>query len=456
MAPGVGKRRKGKIGGMVTVRRNVTMRRKIALLVAATTSAVIIAFLIPLGMLVRTLAEDRAIAGASQEAQGVATVVAGVPDQQQLKALVVAFHDRPPFRTTSVLMPDGTLIGTAPDESAASNADAVARARGGNAFILMGATTTQIVQPVRLIDGTVVVRTAIPSASLHQGVATAWVTFAGLGALLMVLAVLAADLLGRRVSAPVSELAAVAHRLREGELDARAVPRGPVETIELGTALNRLGERIGQLLTAERESVADLSHRLRTPVTALRLDAEAVTEPEIAERLHAHIANLERTVDAVVKDARRPVASSVGRMCDAASVVRDRVAFWSALAADQERNVRVSIPTEPTPVAIDAADLVDVVDALVDNVFAHTPDGTDFAVTLSRSDLRIVRLEVADAGPGPANRDITKRGHSTANSSGLGLDIVRRAAIAAGGELVITSSASGGMLVLVTLGVAVR
>src|ERR1035437_8900628 len=78
MAPGVGKRRKGKIGGMVTVRRNVTMRRKIALLVAATTSAVIIAFLIPLGMLVRTLAEDRAIAGASQEAQGVATVVAGV------------------------------------------------------------------------------------------------------------------------------------------------------------------------------------------------------------------------------------------------------------------------------------------------------------------------------------------------------------------------------------------
>ena len=46
------------------------MRRRISLLVAATTSAVILAFLIPLGLLVRTLAEDRAIAGASQEAQG--------------------------------------------------------------------------------------------------------------------------------------------------------------------------------------------------------------------------------------------------------------------------------------------------------------------------------------------------------------------------------------------------
>src|ERR1035437_7509305 len=352
-------------------------------------------------------------------------------------------------------MPDGKLIATAPSESAASNADAVSRARAGEAFILMGEKSTQVVVPVVLTDqGTVVVRTAIPSSSLHQGVATAWLTFAGLGAVLMVLAVVAADLLGRRVSAPVSELAAVAHRLREGELDARAVPRGPVETVELGTALNRLADRIGQLLTAEREAVADLSHRLRTPVTALRLDAEAVTEPEIADRLHVHIANLERTVDAVVKDARRPVRSTVGRSCDAASVVRDRVTSWSALAADQERNLTVDIPAEVTPVALDAAALVDVVDALVETVFAHSPDGTDFPVCLTRSDPRLARLEVSDAGPGAGGLDVAMRGHSSANSTGLGLDIVRRAAIAAGGELVIASSSSGGMLAVVTLGVA--
>jgi signal transduction histidine kinase len=260
--------------------------------------------------------------------------------------------------------------------------------------------------------------------------------------------------LGRRVSAPVTELAAVAHRLRAGELDARAVPRGPGETVELGKALNRLADRIGQLLTAEREAVADLSHRLRTPVTALRLDAESVTEPELADRLRSHIGVLERTVDAVVKDARRPVRSTVARSCVAARVVRDRVAFWSALAADQDRDLRVSIPSEATRVDIDADDLVDIVDALVDNVFAHTPDGTDFAVSLTRSGRDFMRLEVADAGPGAVDPDVAVRGHSTANSSGLGLDIVRRAAIAAGGELVIASSPSGGMLAVVTLGVA--
>ena len=433
------------------MRRKVTMRRKIGLLVAATTSAVIIAFLIPLAMLVRTLAADRAMAGASQEAQGVATLVAGVKDQSQLVSLVDAV-DQGSARATSALMPDGTLIGT-PPPAAALNAGVISRARAGEAFILLGDKNAQVVVPVVTERGTVVVRTVVTNSSLQAGVATAWLTFAGLGAVLMVLAVVAADLLGRRVSGPVSELAAVAHRLRAGELDARAVPRGPVETVELGTALNLLADRIGQLLTAEREAVADLSHRLRTPVTALRLDAEAVREPELADRLHAHIANLERTVDAVVKDARRPVRSTVGRSCDAASVVRDRVAFWSALAADQDRDLAISIPSVVTPVAMDSADLIDVVDALVDNVFAHTPDGTDFAVSLTGSELRLVRLEVSDSGPGAANRDVAKRGHSTADSTGLGLDIARRAAIAAGGELVIGSSPSGGMLVVVTLGV---
>jgi len=428
------------------------MRRRISLLVAATTSAVILAFLIPLGLLVRTLAEDRAIAGASQEAQGVATLVAGVDEQGQLTDLVDLIDQRS-TRATSVLLPDGSLIGTAPPGPPQWNSAAVARARAGEAFTLLGDENALIVVPVVTERGTVVVRTSISSRDLRQGVATAWLTFASLGAVLMTVAVVGADRLGRRVSAPVSELAAVAHRLRAGELDARAVPRGPVETVELGAALNRLADRIGELLTAEREAVADLSHRLRTPITALRLDAEAVTEVELADRLRDHIGHLERTVDAVVKDARRPVRSTLGRSCDAASVVRSRVAFWSALAADQNRELTVSIPATAMPAAIDASDLVDVVDALVDNVFAHTPDGTPFAVSLT-SGPPLLRLEVADDGPGAANPDVAERGHSTGDSTGLGLDIVRRAATAAGGGLLVATSPSGGMLAVVTLGVA--
>ena len=76
-------------------------------------------------------------------------------------------------------------------------------------------------------------------------------------------------------------------------------------------ALNRLAERITELLAAERAAVGDLSHRLRTPVTALRLDVESVRDPQLAARLQEHVEHLQRTVDAIVKDARRPVRATM-------------------------------------------------------------------------------------------------------------------------------------------------
>ena len=69
-----------------------------------------------------------------------------------------------------------------------------------------------------------------------------------------------------------------AERLGRGDLDARVEPGGPDEVREVGAALNRLAARISELLAREREEVADLSHRLRTPVTALRLDVESLPE----------------------------------------------------------------------------------------------------------------------------------------------------------------------------------
>lgn len=425
------------------------MRRRISLLVAATTSAVVLAFVIPLGLLVRTLADDRAVASASQEATSVAVVVAGVPDLAQLTDLVqlVASRSR---GSVIVSLPNGQLVGN----SRVNDKTSLARARAGEAYTRIDRQGAQVFVPVVTARGTAVVRTSVSRQEMRRGVTAAWLTLAGLGLLLLMLALIAADRLGRRISAPLDDLAGVAHRLRAGDLSSRALAKGPWEVVELGTALNRLAERIGELLVAEREAVADLSHRLRTPVTALRLDVEAVQPPEMAQRLRDHVDHLARTVDAVVKDARRPVGASVGRVCDAAGVVRERAAFWSALAEDQGRNLEVVVPSRPMMARIDASDLVDVVDALVDNVFAHTPEGTSLLVALGRDSAGRVRLEVADDGHGLADLDLAERGRSGSGSSGLGLDIVRRAAIAAGGELHLTTSGVGGAVALVTFAAA--
>ncbi|MGW0806806.1 sensor histidine kinase [Nonomuraea sp. NPDC002799] len=134
------------------------------------------------------------------------------------------------------------------------------------------------------------------------------------------------------------------------------------------------------LLAAERESVADLSHRLRTPLTGLRLDAESLLDAEEAARLQTRVDALQRAVSAVITEARQRSADR--GTCDAAMVVRERVRFWSVLAEDQGREVSLSLPSAPLPVAVEAEDLAACVDALLGNVFAHTPEGIAMSVSL--------------------------------------------------------------------------
>ncbi|KAA1426078.1 sensor histidine kinase [Nocardioides antri] len=407
------------------------MRRRIGWLVAGTTSAVILGFVIPLCLLVQTLAHERAVSSAQDDADDVALVVSGLHGDPGL-ADVVRTATASTDVETSVVTPRRRVLG-AQVEGLAADPD-VARARAGEAFTVADDSGVTILTPVVTADGTYVVRARVDEDQLSAGVTRAWLAIGLLGLLLTVLAIVIADRLARRIATPVTELAEVALRLRDGELDARAVPTGPPETVELAEAFNQLADRISELLVAERAAVGDLSHRLRTPVTALRLDADAVADPEVADRLQSHVAQLQRTVDAIVRDARRPVRHAMRPGCDARAVVAERMAFWSALAEDQERPVEVTLPDGPAPVPVDAADLTDVLDVLVDNVFAHTPDDTALAVRLAVPDDHVV-IEVADNGPGIDARPPGERPGST----GLGLQIARRTVASIGGTIDIRS-----------------
>jgi len=431
------------------------MRRQIGWLTAATTSAVVLAFVIPLCLLVRTLAEDRALANADQEARNVAILVSGLHSDPRLARLVRRLDERSPEASTSLLMSDGRVLGTADPQMAAD--PAVVRAGQGEAFTTVDAAGARILIPVLTEAGTLVIRTTVEAADLHRGVARAWAGIISLGAALLVAALLVSVRLAGRISTPVTDLASVAHRLREGHLEARAEPSGPPETVELGVALNRLAERIVELLAAERAAVGDLAHRLRTPVTALRLDVDSVRDPVVTARLQEHIAQLQRTVDAIVKDARRPVRTAMAASCDAVRVVRERAAFWSALAEDQDRAVDLDVPAGSLPVAVDETDLRDVLDIVVDNVFAHTSEGVPLAIRLaSLGDT--ATLSVRDEGGG---FDVHHDGADGAGGAGgagervgftgLGLQIMRRAVAGFGGEVEVRSTPGQGTEVLVHL-----
>ncbi|MEP7090131.1 MAG: HAMP domain-containing sensor histidine kinase [Nocardioidaceae bacterium] len=399
------------------------------------------------------MAADRAVADADQEARSIAVLVSSLHDSPSLVDAVESANDHS-LAVSTLVLADGRRIGPT-DGAGAPTASVLERAGSGAAFTLRGDDGTRIVVPVVTANGTDIVHTWLPAEEMRRGVAKAWLLIALLGVLLTGLALAVADQLGRRASTPVIRVAQIADRLRDGDLEARAVPEGPLETRALARALNRLAERIKELLLAERTAVGDLSHRLRTPVTALRIDVDSVGDPELAERLRRHVGSLQRTVDAIVKDARRPVRHDMDVACDAVAVVRNGVDFWSPLAQDEGRQLEVRLGAGPQLVDMDDVDLRDVLDILIDNVFAHTPEGTAFSVALHSTGpftpgTQGVVLEVDDrprdepAEPVVAARGVRSDGQpGTTRGSGLGLTIARRAVSSAGGELHLDSTPAG-------------
>jgi signal transduction histidine kinase len=417
-----------------------TLRRRLTLFVGGTTALVILALVIPFALGLRTMTQQRTIATVTAEAQKVAQAAAVEGDKAASRDLVDLGTTR--FDGTSVILPDDQVIGTP------SAAPEIARARDGVTFVDWQQGRAIVYAPAYGESGTVVARMVITPGELHRGVAGATAELILLGLLLLGIAVGAAHFLaGRLITDPIEGLVEAANALQEGQLETRAPEHGALEIVALAQSLNRLARKIKDLLALERESVADLSHRLRTPVTALRLDADSIADPEVAERFRSHVDHLERTVDAVVREARLPPGPSVSPQCDVAQVVDERVAFWSALAEEQGRRLRVHLPKGPAWGRIDTHDLTAVVDVLIDNVFAHTEDGVPLEVSVMITPQRFVALLVEDGGPGLPSADVVTRGRSGGGSSGLGLDIVRRAAIAAGGALELGRSRFGGAAV---------
>ena len=282
-----------------------------------------------------------------------------------------------------------------------------------------------------------------------------WLMLGCVGLVTLLVSGVIAARLTRSLVGPLTDAARTADRLADGDLSARAEQAGPAEVRSVGTGLNKLARRIGELLAYERETMADVSHRLRTPMTALRIDAESLQDHIERARMLMDVDALEGTVDEVIVAARRPVRTGLVT-CDAVAVVAERTAFWRPLAEDTDRTMTVELADGELPVRVTVDDLRTCMDVLLENVFSHTPEGVALAVRLSRRAAGGAWLVVADDGAGFSDTVPAERGSSTRGSTGLGLDIVRRVAETSGGSLTIGRSASGGGAVTVGLGAATR
>ena len=477
------------------------MRWALLRILLAVTASVVVAFGVPLGLLVRETAEDRALHRVAQQAARLGPAVAVTADREQLARAVAGTEAGEAGRLAVRLPagadpgagtaeetggpggtgetgktgetgetgggageeagagPDGSLdagfgavVGeprTAPAQArevAAAGKPAVRKVPGGRALL----------HPTPAAGGgTAVVEVFVPQAELTDGVATAWLVLGALGLALVVGAVLVADRLGRRTVRATTGLAHAARELGRGRLGARVPvdPEGPPELRAAARAFNAMADQVARLLANERELAADLSHRLRTPLTVLRLNAASLGEDDAAEQTRQAVAQLERQVDQIIRTARAQRAAGPGAghvdHPDAAEVIRERMAFWSALAEDEGREASLAGVDRPLRVPVARTELAAALDALLGNVFRHTPEGTAFAVDVHRAGgaADAVIILVSDAGPGIADPDAALRrgqGAGGPGSTGLGLDIARRLAESTGGDLRIGRSVLGG------------
>jgi signal transduction histidine kinase len=441
------------------------MRRRILLLSVGMTTLVVLAFAVPLTILMRNAVADDSLKTARLQAVNLAYYVG---DKGHSAADIQAYIDD--FKgkaagSISVRLADGTTLGDPPPGGVATpkplaggDDDGDDDGRRGPPKVtdatfrdVGGGKATEIT--VKGAAGPASVCLFLTGDELYDGLLSRVLILLAGSLLVLLLSIVGAEFVSRRLARPLEETARTAERLARGDVDARAPTTGPAEVAKVGAALNGLADRIDEVIAVEREAVADLSHRLRTPLTALRLQVEALPDRERAEELNTQVNSLERTLTAVISAARRPQREGRVPHCDAVEVTRQRAAFWEPLFEDQGRELVLELTQPPAMVRASAEDLAAALDALVENVVAHTPDGTSARILLTRQPVGSsngVLIVVADEGPGiPLGAG--ERGRSDRGSTGLGLDIARRRAEAAGGRLTIHPNLPSGSSVQLTL-----
>ena len=277
-------------------------------------------------------------------------------------------------------------------------------------------------------------------------------------------ALLLAFALSGRILHPVSELTAAAHRMRQGDLEVRVVPRGDDEIARLGRAFNEMAERLSDIERTKRQMVGDVAHELRSPVTNLRCGLEAIQDGLVAldrdriDALHSETLLLQRLI-ADLQDLALAEAGSLAlerQPVDVAEIVR------RALGADQGgAAVTVAIDPRAAEVTADAGRLEQILRNLVSNARRHTPDDGRIDIRAIR-DGGQVRIAVADTGSGirPEHlphvfdrfyRADPSRDRAT-GGAGLGLAIVRRLVEAHGGSVSAESGGAGhGTIVTISI-----
>jgi signal transduction histidine kinase len=307
--------------------------------------------------------------------------------------------------------------------------------------------------------GTVVLER--PTGPLNQNIANLWLYLILLSCVAMAAAVLVAISFARWVSKPLARLDTAARRIADGDLTVRArAGYGPPELRRMAATFNMMAGRLEALVHGHRAMVADASHQLRTPLTALRLRLDllaADSAPEAAAELagaQEEIARLSRLVDGLLATARAEALTEQLENTDVLATASERVAAWQPVADGHDVKLVVEGGGSDggLRIALGAGHLEQILDNLIDNAIdAIGARGGSLRIRAEAIEAGTV-LTVADDGPGMTlperSRAFLRYTTGSQNGTGLGLAIVHRLVTANGGTIRLADTPGGGLTVV--------
>ena len=383
------------------------MRRRLILSTALIALAAVIVLGVPLGIVEAARLRQDVTTRLEREADSAAGAIDDRLEQHRpISPAHLRRFARPAHRIAVIPRHGGRRVATGPPLTGG-----VLRARAGSASV-----------------GTVIAEA--PVSELNARVHHAWLLLAGLSTASVLIAIALAALQARRLARPLERIAERSGQLGEGDFSVRVGAIGIPEFDEIAQSLDTSAGRIAELVAREREFSANVSHQLRTPLTALRLrieEAGAETDPERrAREIEAALAEtdrLEATIADLLVHAR---ASKSDRTVpvDLAAVVADHAATWRRVFAAAGRELEVAAPRS-LRADVSRGTVGQVLDVLLDNALNHGVGSTK--ITLQSDDHHAL-LTVADSGPGipDADRDrIFQRGASHTGGTGIGLHLAR-------------------------------
>ena len=251
---------------------------------------------------------------------------------------------------------------------------------------------------------------------------------------------------------PIRRFAAAARQLYHGTDRVEVPETGPREIRDAAIAFNEMQARIRKLVAARTQTLAAVSHDLKTPLTRMRLRAEVLADRAQAEGLVADIREMERMLDQTLAHLRGDRKDEARRPLDLAALL----ATLTDAATDQGATARLRVPDamviEGRPLALKRA-----FGNLIDNAIKY--GGLAEIQVHAKEDALVI--SIADEGPGipedrmsemfePFTRLEDSRSRET-GGFGLGLSIARDIVEGHGGTIALANKSEGGLLVTIRL-----